>query len=68
MGCYDTAPERFGHLIRSLHERDGQPVVVLVDEYDKPILDTLQVLFHAFFASIPYEWHTNNDVARYEGY
>ena len=39
---YDTAPERFGHLIRSLHERDGQPVVVLVDEYDKPILDALQ--------------------------
>ena len=28
----------------------------------------LQELFHAFFASIPYEWHTNNDVARYEGY
>ncbi len=28
----------------------------------------LQELFHAFFASIPYEWHTNNDIARYEGY
>ena len=39
---YDTAPERFGHLLSSLHERDGQPVVVLVDEYDKPILDALQ--------------------------
>ena len=25
-------------------------------------------LFHAFFASIPYEWYTNNDIARYEGY
>ena len=22
----------------------------------------------AFFAGIPYEWHTNNDIARYEGY
>ena len=39
---YDTAPERFGYLIRSLHERSGQEVVVLVDEYDKPILDALE--------------------------
>ena len=38
---YDTAPERFGHLIISLHERTGRRVVVLVDEYDKPILDVL---------------------------
>ena len=28
----------------------------------------LKDLFHAFFASIPYEWHTNNDIAKYEGY
>ena len=28
----------------------------------------LETLFHAFFASIPYEWYTNNDIARYEGY
>ena len=39
---YDTAPERFGYLIRSLHERSGQRVAVLVDEYDKPILDALE--------------------------
>ena len=38
---YDTAPERFGYLISSLHERTGQGVAVLVDEYDKPILDAL---------------------------
>ena len=40
---YDTAPERFGHLIRALHEQAGQRVAVLVDEYDKPILDALEV-------------------------
>ncbi len=40
---YDTAPERFGYLIRTLHEHTGQRVVVLVDEYDKPILDALEV-------------------------
>ena len=38
---YDTAPERFRDLLRALHARTGQRVVVLVDEYDKPILDTL---------------------------
>ena len=28
----------------------------------------LEELFHAFFSSIPYEWHTSNDIANYEGY
>jgi hypothetical protein len=31
----------FGELIRRSHERFGQHVVILVDEYDKPILDNL---------------------------
>ena len=39
---YATAPERFAHLLRTLHARAGQRVVVLVDEYDKPILDALE--------------------------
>lgn len=30
-----------GRLVRSLREVAGQPVVLLVDEYDKPILDNL---------------------------
>ena len=38
-----TAPGRFASLIEALHERAGQPVAVLVDEYDKPILDALDV-------------------------
>ena len=28
----------------------------------------LETLFQAFFASIPHEWYTNNDIARFEGY
>ena len=28
----------------------------------------MKALFQAFYASIPYEWYTNNDIARYEGY
>ncbi|NBC14564.1 MAG: AAA family ATPase [Gammaproteobacteria bacterium] len=31
----------FGELIRQAHRRHGERVVVLVDEYDKPILDNL---------------------------
>ena len=38
---YATAPERFGELIELLREQAGERVVVLVDEYDKPMLDAL---------------------------
>ena len=38
---YATAPERFGHMLEVLHGQAGRPVAVLVDEYDKPILDAL---------------------------
>ena len=34
---------RFADLIVNIHENTGQPVVILVDEYDKPILDALQI-------------------------
>ena len=37
----DTAPARFRRLMKVLHERTGQRVAVLIDEYDKPILDAL---------------------------
>ena len=36
-----TAPERLQRLLYHLHDQTGQRVVVLVDEYDKPILDVL---------------------------
>ena len=38
---YDTAPARFRHLLQALHKETGRRVAVLVDEYDKPILDAL---------------------------
>ncbi len=37
-----SAPDRLYRLIRELHRTTGRQVVVLVDEYDKPILDTLE--------------------------
>ncbi|MEI6747236.1 MAG: AAA family ATPase, partial [Methylococcaceae bacterium] len=36
-----TASVCFAELVRFLHEKTGQRVVILVDEYDKPILDNL---------------------------
>ena len=39
---YATVPGRFGHVLEALHRKVGQPVAVLVDEYDKPILDALE--------------------------
>ncbi|PWQ92044.1 AAA family ATPase, partial [Leucothrix pacifica] len=39
---FDHATGRFADLIVQLHKKFQQPVVVLIDEYDKPILDALQ--------------------------
>ncbi|MEE4358197.1 MAG: AAA family ATPase [Desulfococcaceae bacterium] len=33
--------QRFKELILSLHEKSGMPVVILIDEYDKPLIDHL---------------------------
>ncbi len=46
-GLESSPPTRLGavrlrHVIRALHRTTGRQVVVLVDEYDKPILDTLE--------------------------
>jgi len=38
---YRRPPIRFRGLLRELHRRTGRRAVVLVDEYDKPILDAL---------------------------
>ena len=37
-----SAPVRLRRLLEELHRRTGRRVAVLVDEYDKPILDTLK--------------------------
>ena len=37
-----TGAERLQHLIISLYDKTDQTVVILVDEYDKPILDVLE--------------------------
>ena len=39
---YASASDRFGHMLDALHRQAGRPVAVLVDEYDKPILDALE--------------------------
>ncbi|WP_020560797.1 AAA family ATPase, partial [Thiofilum flexile] len=39
---YTTCPERFQALIYYAERQTGLPVVILIDEYDKPILDALE--------------------------
>ena len=39
---YLTAAGRFAYLLEALHRQTGRRVAVLVDEYDKPILDALE--------------------------
>ncbi|KZX12112.1 ATP-binding protein [Methanobrevibacter curvatus] len=34
-----TLPQRFGELIENINEKFKQKVVILIDEYDKPIID-----------------------------
>lgn len=34
-----TPAQRFSHLIDAVHRKTGRQVVILVDEYDKPLLD-----------------------------
>ena len=36
------APRRFARLVEEVHNKTGQRVVILVDEYDKPLLDLLE--------------------------
>lgn len=36
------APRRLAHFLEEVHRKTGQPAVVLVDEYDKPLLDLLE--------------------------
>ena len=55
------------HLVRdsSRQTANGVRLYRLLENHD---VEGLRALFHSFFASIPYEWYANNDIARYEGY
>jgi hypothetical protein len=52
-----SAPDCFRELIRALHNQTGQKVVVLIDEYDKPVtshlfdslLDVIRTAVHDFY-------------------
>ena len=50
---------------RSRQTANSVRLVTLLQAND---FEGLKALFHAFYASIPYEWYTNNDIAMYEGY
>jgi len=39
----EIIPDRFMELIEKLHKKYSKKVVILVDEYDKPILDNIEI-------------------------
>ena len=55
------------HLVRDATRQSANSVRLyrLLEANDFAGMETL---FQAFFASIPYEWYTNNAIASYEGY
>ena len=52
-----------GHSSRRVEHSARLYDLLLINDFEG-----LKTLFHAFFASIPYEWYTNNDIANFEGY
>ena len=59
------------HLLRAMGpdpSRQGLHDIQLYELLAAHDFAELETLFRAFFASIPYEWHINNDIANYEGY
>ena len=58
-------------LLNRLTKSPAQQVEYSARLYDLLLVNDfvgLEDLFKAFFASIPYQWHTKNDIADYEGY
>ncbi|MDE0626430.1 MAG: AAA family ATPase [Bryobacterales bacterium] len=57
-------------LSRLVQDRSRQEAhsVSLYDRLQSADMACLEELFRAFFASIPHQWHTRNEIARYEGY
>ncbi len=59
------------NLLRRLGQDGGRQMANgarLYDLLEADDVDGLSDLFHAFYASIPHEWYTNNDIANYEGF
>ena len=59
------------HLLRAMGtdaSRQGAYDIQLFELLSANDFKGLAAMFRAFFAGIPYEWHTNNNIASYEGY
>ena len=56
-----------GRLVQD-RSRHAAHSVSLYDQLQSADMAGLEELFRAFFASIPHQWHTRNEIARYEGY
>jgi hypothetical protein len=54
-------------LVNNENER-SQNTVSLIERLMVNDFDGLKQLFHSFYASIPHQWYTNNEIQNYEGY
>ena len=55
------------HLVQDTTQQTANSIRLarLLEAHD---CEGLRELFHALFASIPHDWYTNNEIAKYEGY
>lgn len=59
------------HLLRHLTGSSAEQTRTRIQLYralDANDPDRLRDIFHAFFASIPYDWYRKNDFSRYEAH
>ena len=67
----DDSAIRFKHVIKAAHEKTGQRTVVLVDEYDKPLLDVMddKTLYYLNDngEKVAYETHNRNILKGFYG-
>ena len=56
-----------GYLVKD-RMRQARNSIRLFDLLEAADFGGLEQLFHALFAGIPYQWHSRNKIARFEGY
>jgi hypothetical protein len=72
--CYPNREVRQGlhnRLLEDLGSDRAKKIKIRIQLYEllkQNDLNGLQALFHAFYASIPHQWYSNNPMAQYEGY
>ena len=65
--CQSLNKSLLGYLVQD-RSRQARNSLRLYDLLEAADCGGLEQLFHSLFAGIPYEWHSRNKIARFEGY